>query len=181
MEFHYVRSEVLTVLKILMSMLVFRVVMLCGLVGLLMLCNNFMSHLQGQQWRHYVPLKCWHLLTCPHGVTTQKTNIDMEYDYLGTSEIVQVWVSRLCKQVATEIKYDISPCWGVAKGVLRVGAVVVVLVGVGAAAAAVVVIVLTLGPFSLSSINLTSWSQEKQESVPCSSLFNQYVHSSQCL
>jgi hypothetical protein len=37
------------------------------------------DHLQPWRWRYYVPPKCWYLPTSPHGITSQKINIDIMY------------------------------------------------------------------------------------------------------
>jgi hypothetical protein len=44
-----------------------------------------------QPWRRkqYVPPKCWHLPTSPHGVITQKTNIDI-FTAVRTSNLVLI-------------------------------------------------------------------------------------------
>jgi hypothetical protein len=66
------RFEVLIAVK--MPMLVFWVVMPCGLVG-----GTYSLCLQPKKWRQYVPPKCsayLYLPTSSHDVTTQKINMD---------------------------------------------------------------------------------------------------------
>jgi hypothetical protein len=47
--------------------------------------ETYSLHLHG--WRQYVPPKRWPLPTSPHGVTTQKTNIDV-FTAVRTSNFV---------------------------------------------------------------------------------------------
>jgi hypothetical protein len=69
------RFEVLTAVK--MSMLVLWVVTPFRLAGRYRrFGETYCLHLKGCKWRQYFPLKNYHPPTSPHGVTTQKTNID---------------------------------------------------------------------------------------------------------
>jgi hypothetical protein len=71
----YLRFQVHMAVK--MSMLVFWVVTPCGLVGRYQrFGGTYRLHLQGWRRRQYDPPKGWYAPMSPHGVTTQKTNIE---------------------------------------------------------------------------------------------------------
>jgi hypothetical protein len=63
-------------------MLVFWTLTLCGLVG----------RYRTWRWGQYVPLKRWYLSTCPHDITTQKTNTVM-------SQLAQVIILWVCSSL----------------------------------------------------------------------------------
>jgi hypothetical protein len=93
------RFEVLMAVKI--SMLVFRVLTLCGLVVDTSISDkhtNILLHLLGWRWKQYVPLKCRYLPTSPLNLTTQKTSVDrtrtVSVHYLPN--VLQSTVMKMC-------------------------------------------------------------------------------------
>jgi hypothetical protein len=68
----------------------------CGIVGRYQHFGRvYCLHLCGWQWRWHVTSNRWQLLPCQQGFTPYKTSISTEFDCLETSEIVQVWASKL--------------------------------------------------------------------------------------
>jgi hypothetical protein len=70
-----------------MPMLVFWIVKPCGFVGRYQsFGGTYCLNLHDWKWRQYVPSKRWYLPTSPHGVETQKANIDI-FIVMRTSNI----------------------------------------------------------------------------------------------
>jgi hypothetical protein len=62
----------------------------CGLIGKHQCFGEtYCLHLQDWGWRQYVPPKRWYLPTSPHGISTQKNNIDI-FTAVRTSNLAQV-------------------------------------------------------------------------------------------
>lgn len=67
-----------------------------GFVGWYQCFGRLYCHyLQGWQLRHYVSVKCWRVLACPHSIKTQESNISMELYCLNKFEIVRVLWNKI--------------------------------------------------------------------------------------